>query len=258
MLKTRVIPTMLWKDFGLVKGVSFDSWRRVGTVLPSIRVYTLRQVDEIIFVDISASIDKREPDFESIEEFTDGCSVPITVGGGVSKLDHITKLLRCGADKVAINSACYRDPSIVSEGAGLFGSQCIVVSIDAKRIPDGSYECYSNSGRLAMGKDPVEWAKEMERLGAGEILLTSIDRDGTMKGYDLDLIERVASAVTIPVIASGGAGKYEDMLKAIKSGASAIAAASIYHFTEQTPLEAKRYLASSGIPVRLVDAIRST
>ena len=109
MLKTRVIPTMLWKDFGLVKGVSFDSWRRVGTVLPSIRVYTLRQVDEIIFVDISASIDKREPDFESIEEFTDGCSVPITVGGGVSKLDHITKLLRCGADKVAINSACYRE-----------------------------------------------------------------------------------------------------------------------------------------------------
>jgi len=252
VLKTRVIPTMLWKDFGLVKGVSFDSWRRVGTVLPSIRVYTLRQVDEIIFVDISATLNNRPPDFESIEEFTESCSVPMTIGGGVNKLEHITKLLRCGADKVAINSASFTNPEIVRNGARQFGSQCIVVSIDAKKKPNGTYECYTNSGRVATGKDPVEWARKMEELGAGEILLTSIDRDGTMSGYDLGLIKEVAQAVTIPVISSGGAGNYEDMLNALSCGASAVAAASIYHFTEQTPLGAKKYFAASGIPVRMV------
>lgn len=253
MLKTRVIPTMLWKDFGLVKGVNFDSWRRVGTVLPSIRVYTLRQVDEIIFVDISATIDRRAPDFDSIDEFTQGCSVPITIGGGVTKVDHITRLLRCGADKIAINSACYGNHKIVQEGARLFGSQCIVVSIDVMRKSDGSLECYRDCGTVATGRNPLEWAKLMEHMGAGEILLTSIDRDGTMSGYDIDLIRKVVESVNIPVIASGGAGDYEDMMKVISAGASAVAAASIYHFTQQTPLDAKKYLASLGVPVRLLN-----
>jgi cyclase len=244
---------MLWKDMGLVKGVGFDSWRRVGTVLPAIRVYTLRQVDEIIFVDIAATRAGREPDFDAIEEFTRSCSVPITIGGGISKIEDIMRLLRCGADKVSINSASYSDPEIVREGAKLFGSQCIVASIDAKRLPDGSMECFSHSGTVGTGRNPVDWAKALEEFGAGEILLTSIDNDGTMKGYDLDLIRDVANSVSIPVIASGGAGSYEDMLKAIRAGASAVAAASIYHFTEQTPLGAKEFLALHGVPVRLID-----
>jgi len=252
MLKTRIIPTMLWKNFGLVKGVGFDSWRRVGTVLPSIRVYTLRQVDEIIFVDISATRENREPDFESIAEFTEECSVPMTVGGGISTLEHIRALLRSGADKVSLNSVTYENPNIISEASSIFGSQCIVASIDFLKHNDSRCECFKNAGTVSTGKDPIEWARLMEKMGAGEILLTSIQRDGTMIGYDLDIIKAVSSAISIPVIASGGAGNYEHMYQAHLNGASAIAAASIYHFTEQTPLEAKRYLALKGVAVRII------
>jgi cyclase len=252
MLKTRMIPTMLWKNFGLAKGVSFDSWRRVGTVLPSIRVYTLRQVDEIIFVDISATLEGRVPDYGSIAEFTEECNVPMTVGGGIREVEHVKMLLRNGADKVSINSSTYERPELVREAARSFGSQCIIASIDVRRHANGSYECFKNAGKSPTGKDPVEWARFMETMGAGEILLTSIERDGTMTGYDVDLIRRVTSSVTIPVIASGGAGNYEHMYQAYLAGSSALAAASIYHFTEQTPLEAKRYLAERGVPVRIV------
>ena len=251
MLKTRVIPTLLWKNHGLVKGVAFDSWRRVGTILPSIKVYNIREVDEMIVVDITATSEEREPDYESVEEFSQECFVPLTVGGGIRNLEQIQKLLRVGADKVSIGTAAYFDVEIVRRAADRFGSQCIVISIDARRHEDGTYECFSHSGTKPTGKEPVAWSIEMERVGAGEILLTSIDRDGTMKGYDLELLERVSSAVTIPVIASGGAGNYQHMFEALSQGkASAVAAASIFHFTQQTPLEAKNHLASLGVPVR--------
>lgn len=251
MLKSRIIPTILWKDFGIVKGVGFNSWRRVGSLLPAIKVYNTRQVDELIIVDITATTQEREPDYEVIDEIADECFVPLTVGGGVTSIDHIKKLLRAGADKVAINSGSYSDPELVSKGADLFGTQCIVISIDVFKHPDGRYECFKHSGTVATGKNPVDWAKEMELRGAGELLITSVQNDGSMNGYDIDLIKSITDAVGIPVIASGGASSYEDMYQALTMAhASAVAAASIFHFTEQTPLEAKHYLESKGVLVR--------
>lgn len=251
MLKVRIIPTLLWKDFGLVKGVGFDSWRRVGTVLPAIKVYNTREVDELILVDITATGEAREPDYESVAEFSAECFVPLTVGGAIQNLDHITRLLHAGADKVCINTAAFEHPALITEAANRFGAQCIVASVDARRRPDGRHECFTRSGTKATGKAPADWAREVEALGAGELLLTSIERDGTMRGYDLDLIRQVAPRVQIPVIASGGAGNYEHMAAAIQTGkASAVAAASVFHFTQHTPLEAKHHLAKLGIPVR--------
>lgn len=251
MLKVRVIPTLLWKDVGLVKGVSFDSWRRVGTVLPSIKVYNTREVDELILLDITATAQEREPDYEAISTLSSECFVPLTFGGGIKNVSTIREVLKSGADKVAINSAAYNSLDLISEASDLFGAQCIVGSIDFKKENDGRYQCYKDSGKTPTGKDPVEWAKSLAAAGCGEILLTSIERDGAMVGYDVDLIKSVSEAVNIPVIASGGAGNFEHMYQAIISGgASAVAAASIFHFTEMTPLEAKAYLASKGVPVR--------
>ena len=252
MLKVRVIPTLLWKNFGLVKGVGFDSWRRVGPVIPAIKVYNSRDVDELILVDITASIEKNIPDHESVCDFSKECSVPFSVGGGITNTQQIIELLHAGADKVAINTAAYSNPDLVEAAAKRFGTQCIVVSIDAKRRVDGSYSCYSNAATVDAKKNPVDWAREMASRGAGEILLTSIDRDGTMLGYDLELVEKVAKSVGIPVIASGGAGNYMHMIEVVKNaGASAVAAASIFHFTEQTPKEAKLAMLEAGIPVRI-------
>ncbi len=251
MLKVRVIPTLLWKNFGLVKGVRFDSWRRVGPVLPAIKVYNTRDVDELVLVDITASLDVVNPDYESVHDFANDCFVPLTVGGGIAHIDQIQRLLRAGADKISINTAAYANPWLVDEAAERFGAQCVVASVDARRMEDGSYRCFSHAGTVPTDKRPEEWAKELEARGAGEILITSIDRDGTMLGYDLELIDRVAHSVNLPVIASGGAGNYEHMRQAIQeAGASAVAAASIFHFTEQTPAEAKKALLAAGIPVR--------
>ncbi len=250
MLKTRIIPTLLWKNIGLVKGIGFDSWRIVGTVLPAIKVYNTRQVDELIIVDILATRENSELDLRALEDFSAECFVPLTVGGGIKNIDDVRKILCAGADKVCINSALFETPELVSEIAKKFGTQCVVGSIDAKKV-NGKYECFSHSGTKSTGKEVVEWAKYLESLGAGEILITSIEKDGTMEGYDLELIKKVTEAVKIPVIASGGAGNYEDMYNALdKAKASAVAAASIFHFTQQTPLEAKRYLSSKGIAVR--------
>jgi len=251
MLKARIIPTLLLKNLGLVKGVSFDSWRRVGTIMPAVKVYNIRQVDELIVLDITASSEGRSPDFTEVREFSTECFVPLTVGGGVRSIEDIKQLLRAGADKVSINTAAYEQPELISEAAERFGSQCVVASIDARKNPDGSYRCMSLSGTHDTGIGAGEWAEKVERLGAGEILITSIDRDGTMEGYDLELIRQITTRVRIPVIASGGAGNYKHMFEALDCGkAAAVAAASIFHFTEQTPLEAKKYLAAHGIPVR--------
>lgn len=250
MLKVRVIPTLLWKQFGLVKGTGFDSWRRVGPVLPAIKVYNQREVDELVLVDIVAQQLNDDPDFESIDEFGQDCFVPLTVGGGITRIEQVQRLLRAGADKVSVNTAAYARPELVTEIARRHGVQSVVASIDV-RVQDGGWICFSHAGRQPTGREVTAWARELEDRGAGEILITSIERDGTMQGYDLPLIEAVVSSVSIPVIASGGAGNYQHMVDAvIQAGASAVAAASIFHFTEQTPACAKAALAAAGVPVR--------
>ena len=251
MLKVRVIPTLLWKDFGLVKGVGFNSWRRVGSVLPAIKVYNARDVDELVLVDIVATSTGAAPDHESVDDFSDECSIPLTVGGGIFSLEQITALLHAGADKVSVNSAAYTTPELVNAASARFGAQCVVASIDVRRLESGRFSCFSHAGSRDTGHDPIAWARELADRGAGEILLTSIDRDGTMQGYDLQLIEAVVAAVSIPVIASGGAGTYQHCVDAVvRAGASAVAAASMFHFTEQTPAGVKMALHEAGVPVR--------
>lgn len=252
MLKVRVIPTLLWKQFGLVKGVGFDSWRRVGSLLPAVKLYNQREVDELVLVDIVAHQSADDLDFEYIDELSQDCFVPLTVGGGITRIEQVQKLLRAGADKVCVNTAAYTCPELISEIANRHGSQCIVASIDVRKNPIGSeWKCFSNAGKQPTGRNVCEWAREIEDLGAGEILITAIERDGTFQGYDLALIEAVVHAVRIPVIASGGAGNYQHMVDAVKqAGASAVAAASMFYFTEQTPAGAKAAMQMAGIPVR--------
>lgn len=251
MLKVRVIPTLLWKEFGLVKGVGFNSWRRVGPVLPAIKVFNQREVDELMLLDILAHQLGHNLDLDSIDEFGQDCFVPLTVGGGITCLEEVQSLLRRGADKVAINSAAYERPELLSEIASRHGTQCVVASVDVRRGVNGGWDCYSHAGHKPTGRSVVNWVRELEDRGAGEILITSIERDGTMTGYDLDLVAAVASAINIPVIASGGAGNYQHMIDAVLlAGASAVAAASIFHFTEQNPAEAKKAMANAGIAVR--------
>jgi imidazole glycerol-phosphate synthase subunit HisF len=250
MLKVRVIPTLLWKDLGLVKGRAFDSWRRVGTVLPAIKVYNMRDVDELVVVDITASREERAPDHEAVADFSSFCFVPLTVGGGITEIEQIAGLLRAGADKISLNTAAFANPDLVTAAAARFGSQCVVASIDVRQSEDGTQTCASHAGTVDSGRAPVAWAKELADRGAGEILLTSVERDGMMEGYDLDTIAAVAGAVSIPVIASGGAGNYQHMVDAVRAGASAVAAASMFHFTEQTPAEARKALHAAGFPVR--------
>jgi len=245
------MPTMLHKDFGLVKGVQFDSWRRVGAEMQTVRLYNLRKVDELVLLDISASRDQRRPDFELVDQLADECFAPLTVGGGVASIEDVRDLLMAGADKVAVCSAAVSRPALVSDIADRFGSQCIVVSIDARRTATGRHEPYTHAGSRSTGRDAVDLAREAEAAGAGEILLTSIDRDGTMEGYDLELTRSVCDAVQIPVIASGGCGSPGHMVDALRAGAAAVAAASAFHFTELTPLAAKEHLAAEGFPVRL-------
>ena len=253
MLKVRIIPTLLWKNFGLVKGIGFDSWRRVGSILPAVKVFNARQVDELIVVDITASIEKRNPDLEMVAEIAHECFVPLTIGGGITNIDQIKQLLRMGADKVSINSAAFDNPDLISDGAGKFGSQCIIASIDAVKGTDGRYYCHSHAGSKSTTHEVMEWAAKMEEKGAGEILLTDVALDGTMNGYNLELINNVSKVVKIPVIASGGAGTMEDFVDVFssKGNADAALAASIFHFKEIGIPELKRYLQDEGIVMRL-------
>jgi cyclase len=250
VLKTRIIPTLLYKDFGLVKGIRFDSRRAVGSAMQAIKVYEMRGVDELMFLDVSATRQGRPPDYDLIDELADECFMPLTVGGGISSFAAVRRLLEVGADKVCIGSAAVETPDVVDEAAESFGSQCVVVSIDFRVGPDGP-RVWIRSASQETDRDPVDLAREVAERGAGEILLQSIDRDGTMLGYDLETTRDVSRAVSVPVIASGGAGSYEHMLQVLNDGeASAVAAASMFHFTEQTPLEAKGYLGARGIHVR--------
>jgi cyclase len=252
VLKVRLMPTLLYRDVGLVKGRQFDSSRPVGSLMQAIKVYNLREVDELVFLDITATLQGRPPDYGLVDDFADECFMPLTVGGGIRTAEHVQRLLAVGADKIALNTIAVENPAVVSEIARLFGSQCVVVSMDARRRDDGSYRVYTHAGTRETTEEPISFAQRMEEMGAGEVLLTSIDRDGTMEGYDVELTAQVSGAVGIPVIASGGAGNYAHMADAItRGGASAVAAAAMFHFTEATPLEAKRYLDALEIPVRI-------
>ncbi|MFL2687424.1 MAG: imidazole glycerol phosphate synthase subunit HisF [Alphaproteobacteria bacterium] len=250
MLKHRVIPTLLYKDTALVKGVGFDSWRIVGAAMQAVRIYNMRDVDELIFLDITATRQRRSPDMQLVQDLAKECFMPLAVGGGISSTEDVRSLLKSGADKVVVNSALMECPDLIQEAAIQFGNQSIIASIDCKLNDNMTYNVFTESGTRPTAEDPISHARNAEKLGAGEIMICNIDRDGTFNGYDLELIKAIAQEVSVPVIASGGAGEYSDFEDALKAGASAVAAASMFHFTEQTPLEARNYLAQKGYPVR--------
>jgi len=259
MLAKRIIPCLDVKNGRVVKGINFLNLRDAGDPVEQAQIYNTQGADELVFLDITASYEERKPIYEVITKTAEQVFIPLTVGGGISGIEDIRKLLKSGADKVSINTAAVQNPELVKIDSQEFGSQCIVVSIDAKLSQDAKiknqklkWEVYIKGGRVPTGIDAVEWAKRVEELGAGEILLTSMDRDGTKSGYDLELTKAIASAVNIPVIASGGAGNLEHLYEAFAiAGADAVLAASIFHYGEYTIKEAKEYLHSKGIPVRL-------
>lgn len=242
---------MLWKDGGLVKGKGFDHSRNVGAVLPALKVYNARDVDELVLVDVTASLIGRSPRYTEIEWFARECNVPLAVGGGIHNEEHIEMVLRAGADKILLNSAAYDEPELISRAAKNFGSQCVVASIDY-RIIDGIPTCCSHAGTVDRHLAVDDWARRVEDLGVGEILLTDCSRDGMLAGYDNETVGRIADLVGVPVIASGGAGRLEDFLEVLTVGrANAVAAGSVFHFTEITPREIKAHLMAAGIPVRI-------
>ena len=250
MLKARVIPCLDVKAGRVVKGVSFVDLRDAGDPVEQARIYDKAGADELCFLDITASVEDRSPLYDIVGRTAEACFMPLTVGGGVRALEDIRKLLLAGADKVSINTAAVADPPLVAAAAEKFGSQCIVVAIDAKTTANG-FEVFTHGGRRATGLDAVTWAKRMTASGAGEILLTSIDRDGTKIGFDLALTRAVADAVSVPVIASGGVGTLDHMADGIVKGhASAVLAASIFHFGTFTIAEVKARMRDAGIPVR--------
>jgi cyclase len=255
MLAKRIIPCLDVTNGRVVKGVNFTELRDAGDPVEIARRYDEQGADEITFLDITASSDKRDLILHIIEAVASQVFIPLTVGGGVRVVDDVRRLLNAGADKVSINTSAVTNPQLVFDCAQKHGSQCIVVAIDAKCVAPGKWEVFTHGGRTATGLDAVEWAQNMQRLGAGEILLTSMDRDGTKVGFDLDLTRAVSDAVMIPVIASGGVGSLQDLADGIKLGhADAVLAASIFHYGQHTVQEAKRHLAAQGIPMRLEKA----
>ena len=256
-LKTRIIPCLDVKDGRIVKGINFVDLVDAGDPVAAASAYDAAGADELCFLDITASHENRDTIFDIVERTASRCFMPLTVGGGVRTLDDIRRLLQAGADKVSINSAAVARREIVREGAEKFGAQCIVVAIDAKKVSSPGkvdrWEIFTHGGRRPTGIDAVAYAREVASLGAGEILLTSMDRDGTKAGFDLGLTRAVAEAVPVPVIASGGVGSLEHLVEGVKEGyASAVLAASIFHFGTYTIGEAKAYMAAAGIPVRLL------
>jgi cyclase len=252
MIKVRVVATLLFRGINLVKGRSFDDGRTVGTPLQAINVFNMREIDELLLLDIGASRAGRGPDVGEVETWSQECFVPLSVGGGVTRVNQIEQLLKAGADKVVINSGAYTHPHVVKEASESFGAQCITAGIDFKKDASGKFLCWSRCGQVETGRDMVDHARWLEQQGAGEILLTSIMRDGTIEGYEIDAIATVTEAVKIPVIAAGGASSYQDMLLAVQHGASAVSAGALYLFTQATPKEAKLRLHANGIPVRFV------
>ncbi len=253
MLTARVIPCLDVKDGRVVKGINFVDLRDAGDPVEQARVYDQAGADELCFLDITASHEKRDIMLDVVRQTAEVCFMPLTVGGGVRATEDIRILLAAGADKVAMNTAAVQDPELVRAGAEKFGSQCIVVAVDAKRNGAGGFEVFTHGGRQATGLDVLDWVERLAALGAGEILLTSMDRDGTKQGYDVELTRAVADSLTIPVIASGGVGTLDHLVAGVRDGhASAVLAASIFHFGEHTIAEAKAHMAAAGVPVRPV------
>lgn len=254
MLSVRIIPCLDVRDGRVVKGVNFVNLVDAGDPVEQAKAYENQGADELVFLDITASSDNRAIMRDVVERTAGECFMPLTVGGGLRTLEDIRLMLNAGADKVSLNTSAITNPSLVSEASAKFGNQCIVVAIDAKREGEGRWNVYTHGGRNRTELDAVEWAKEVERRGAGEILLTSMDCDGTKDGYDIALTRAVSDAVKIPVIASGGAGNLKHLVDAVKlGGASAVLAASIFHFGTYTIEQAKREMRAAGLPVRLQD-----
>ena len=252
MLAKRIIPCLDVTDGRVVKGVNFTELRDAGDPVEIARRYDEQGADELTFLDITASSDNRDLILHIIEAVASQVFIPLTVGGGVRQVADVRRLLNAGADKVSMNTSAVNNPQLVYEASQKHGSQCIVVAIDAKNVAPGKWEVFTHGGRNATGLDAVEWAKKMAELGAGELLLTSMDRDGTKSGFDLGLTRAVSDAVGIPVIASGGVGGLQDLADGIKLGhADAVLAASIFHYGQHTVQEAKQFMAAQGIPVRL-------
>lgn len=252
MLTKRIIPCLDVNDGRVVKGINFVQLRDAGDPVEVGKAYSEAGADELVFLDITATSDARETVVDLVRKVAEQIFIPFTVGGGIRSVEDMRAVLREGADKVAINSAAINRPELISESADKFGSQCVVVAIDAKRRPDGGFNVFKNGGRIDTGLDAIEWAKEAESRGAGEILLTSMDGDGTKNGYDIELTRAVADLVKIPVIASGGAGNCEHFYEAVtKGGADAALAASLFHYKELEIREIKEYLRDRNIPVRL-------
>jgi len=251
MLKNRIIPCLDVKKGRVVKGINFVDLKDAGDPVEQAKIYSDGGADEICFLDITASNENRDTIYEVVERTSKKCFVPLTVGGGVRSVEDINELLNCGADKVSINTAAVQNSEVIIESSKKFGSQCIVVAIDAKKN-DNKWEIFTHGGRNNTGIDAIEFAKKMEESGAGELLVTSMDRDGTQIGYDNDLMFRISSIVNIPTIASGGVGNLDHLVDGIKLGnASAVLAASVFHYGKYTIQEAKQYLDSKGIPVRI-------
>jgi len=250
MLKARIIPCLDVKDGRVVKGMQFVDLRDAGDPVEQARLYDAQGADELCFLDITASHEQRDTILDVVRRTAEQCFMPLTVGGGVRTVDDIRKLLLAGADKVSVNSAAVANPEFVSEAAEKFGSQCIVVAIDAHRAP-GRFEVFTHGGRRATGIDAIDWAARMADYGAGEILLTSMDQDGTKAGFDIELTRSVADAVSVPVIASGGVGTLDHLVAGVREGhATAVLAASIFHFGEFTIAQAKAHLKARGVAVR--------
>ncbi|MDC0898779.1 imidazole glycerol phosphate synthase subunit HisF [Candidatus Pelagibacter sp.] len=251
MLKNRIIPCLDVKNGRVVKGTNFVDLKDAGDPVEQAKIYSDGGADEICFLDITASNENRDTIYDVVERTSKKCFVPLTVGGGVRTVEDINKLLNCGADKVSINTAAVENPKIIEESSKKFGSQCIVVAIDAKKKND-KWEIFTHGGRNNSGINALEFAKKMENSGAGELLVTSMDRDGTQVGYDNELMSNITALVNIPVIASGGVGNLDHLVDGIKLGkASAVLAASIFHYGKHSVKEAKEYLDSKGIPVRI-------
>ncbi len=248
----RIIPCLDVNKGRVVKGVNFVNLRDAGDPVEIAKFYNESMADELVFLDITASSDDRGIMLDVVRRTAEQIFIPLTVGGGIRTIEDFRKILSAGADKISVNSAALKRPELITEAAEKFGSQCVVVAIDAKRRNGGGFDVYLNGGRVNTGKDAVEWAKEAEKLGAGEILLTSMDCDGVKNGYDIELTKAISSAVRIPVIASGGAGKEEHFYDALtEGGADAALAASLFHFRELEIKDLKKYLKRKGVPVRL-------